>query len=314
MDFRRLLLLRELADRRTVGATADALGITPSAVSQQLKLLQEELGVVLLEKEGRGVRLTEAGEAMAAAGADVAVAMARAEATADGYRRGQQTTVSAVFFPSAAEMFLPGLLDRAAQVEGLRIEARLEDPKAEGFVDLAADADIVLGHSVHGPAEFARPGLVVEPLLEEPLDVALPADHPLASRTELDPAEVADWPWVSVPAGFPFDTVLRQIELQAGRTVVCTQLMPDLRVMEALVRGGHGLSLLPRFTSRGALRSGLVLRPLTRVAARRSIVLLARAEVAERPTVRSVMDMVHAEAEQVLAADADAGQQGREPA
>jgi DNA-binding transcriptional LysR family regulator len=303
MDLRRLLLLRELADRRTVGATADALGITPSAVSQQLKTFQEEIGVALLEKEGRGVRLTEAGAALASAAADVAVAMARAEATAEGYRSGRQTTVTAVFFPSAAEMILPGLLDRVAAVDGLRVEARLEDPKAQGFIDLAADADLVLGHSVNGPAEFARAGLVVEHLLEEPLDVALPADHPLAAKSILDPTDVAGEPWIGVPAGFPFDTVLRQIELQAGQAVERTQLMPDLRVMEALVGSGHGLSLLPRFTARSALRSGLVLRPLARVHARRSIVLLARAEVAARPTVRSVMDMVHAEARTVAEGD-----------
>lgn len=303
MDFRRLLLLRELADRRTVGATADALGITPSAVSQQLKLLQEELGIVLLERQGRGISLTEAGEAMAAAAAGVAVAMARAEATAAGYRRGEQATVTAVFFPSAAEMFLPGLLDRAAERDGLRIDARLEDPNVQGFVDLAADADIVLGHSVNGPEEFVRSGLVVELLLEEPLDVALPAGHALGEAAVLEPADVAPWPWIGVPAGFPFDTVVRQIELQAGRTLERTQLMPDLRAMEALVGGGHGLSLMPRFTARNALRSGLVLRPLAGVHATRSIVLLARAEVAARPTVRSVMDMVHDEAERVLAGD-----------
>lgn len=303
MDFRRLLLLRELADRRTVGATAEALGITASAVSQQLKLLQEEIGVVLIERQGRGVRLTEAGEAMAAAASGVAVAMARAEATADGYRRGEQARVRAVFFPSAAEMFLPGLLDRVAERKGLRLEARLEDPNAQGFVDLAADADLVLGHSVNGPEEFIRSGLVVEPLLEEPLDVVLPGDHPLAAREVLAPGDVAPWPWIGVPAGFPFDTVLRQIELQAGRVVERVQLMPDLRAMEALVRGGHGLSLLPRFTARGALRSGLVLRPLAGVQARRSVVLLARADVAARPTVRAVMDMVHAEAARIVRDD-----------
>ena len=86
MDFKRLRILRELADRGTVGATAEAMNVTPSAVSQQLKTLQEELGVVLVEKSGRGVRLTEAGLAMAGAAAEVATAMAKAEATVDTYR------------------------------------------------------------------------------------------------------------------------------------------------------------------------------------------------------------------------------------
>ncbi|MEO5994560.1 MAG: LysR family transcriptional regulator, partial [Arthrobacter sp.] len=100
MDFKRLRILRELADRGTVGATAEAMNVTPSAVSQQLKTLQEELGVVLVEKSGRGVRLTEAGLAMAAAAAEVSTAMARAESTIDTYRLGWQTHVKAAFFPS----------------------------------------------------------------------------------------------------------------------------------------------------------------------------------------------------------------------
>jgi DNA-binding transcriptional ArsR family regulator len=119
MDFKRLRILRELADRGSVGATAEAMHVTPSAVSQQLRTLQDELGVVLMEKSGRGVRLTEAGQAMASAAADVSTAMARAEATIDTYRQGWQAHISAAFFPSAAEMFLPGLLHRVKAIEGI---------------------------------------------------------------------------------------------------------------------------------------------------------------------------------------------------
>ncbi len=102
MDVRRLDLLRELSERGSVTAVADATGRTPSAVSQQLKTLQEELEKQGVEKSGRGVRLTEAGLAMAGAAAEVSTAMARAEATIDTYRRGWQTHVKAAFFPSAA--------------------------------------------------------------------------------------------------------------------------------------------------------------------------------------------------------------------
>jgi len=58
MDARRLAMLRELAERGTVGAVADEMNVTPSAVSQQLKLLEREAGVPLIEPAGRGVRLT----------------------------------------------------------------------------------------------------------------------------------------------------------------------------------------------------------------------------------------------------------------
>ena len=296
MDLKRLRILRELSDRGTVGATAEAMEVTPSAVSQQLKTLQDELGVVLVEKSGRGVRLTEAGRAMAAAAADVSTAMARAEATIDTYRQGWQTHVKAAFFPSAAEMFLPGLLHRVKEVEGLRFEACFEDPGVAGFTALAADYDIVLAHSVDGPDVFARQGLVVVPLLNEPLDVAMPAGHVLATKPSLTASDVVGFPWMGVPEGFPFDTVLRQIEVQAGAPALRAQLFPDLRVLEALVSAGHGLSLLPRYTARRNQERGFVLRPLLGVTARRSIVALARPDVAARTTIQQVLSMLEAEA------------------
>jgi DNA-binding transcriptional LysR family regulator len=278
------------------------MDVTPSAVSQQLKTLQDELGVVLVEKSGRGVRLTEAGRAMAAAAADVSTAMARAEATIDTYRQGWQTHVKAAFFPSAAEMFLPGLLHRVKAVEGLRFEARFEDPGVAGFTALAADYDVVLAHSVDGPDVFARQGLVVVPLLNEPLDVAMPAGHVLAAKPSLTAGDVVGFPWMGVPEGFPFDTVLRQIEVQAGAPALRAQLFPDLRVLEALVSAGHGLSLLPRYTALRNQERGFVLRPLLGVTARRSIVALARPDVAARTTIQQVLAMLEAEAASINAA------------
>ncbi len=296
MDFKRLQILRELADRQSVGATADAMNVTASAVSQQLKALQAEIGVVLVEKVGRGVQLTEAGHAMAAAAADVATAMAKAESTIDTYRKGWQARVSAAFFPSAAEMLLPGVLHRVEAVDGLTFDAHFEDPGTAHFAPLVADYDIVLAHSVDGPEVFARRGLTVVPLLEEALDVAMPAGHPLAAKAGLSPEDVVDYPWIGVPEGFPFDTVLRQIELQAGRQASRGQRYPDLRVLEALVGAGHGICLLPRYTARASARRGLVLRPLTDVKASRSIVALLRQEVAARATISLVVDMLKDEA------------------
>ncbi len=257
MDFKRLQILRELADRQSVGATAEAMNVTASAVSQQLKTLQAEIGVVLVEKVGRGgVQLTEAGLAMAAAAADIATAMARAESTIDTYRKGWQTRVSAAFFPSAAEMLLPGVLHRVSSVDGLTFDAHFEDPGTAHFAPLVADYDIVLAHSVDGPEVFARRGLTVVPLLEEALDVAMPAGHPLAAKVRLSPPQdVVDYPWIGVPEGFPFDTVLRQIELHAGRQALRGQRYPDLRVLEALVGAGHGICLLLD-TPPGQVRGG----------------------------------------------------------
>ncbi|MBE7162994.1 MAG: LysR family transcriptional regulator, partial [Williamsia herbipolensis] len=78
MDVHRLRLLREFADRGSVGAVADAMRLTPSAVSQQLKVLGREAGIDLLEQDGRGLRLTDAGRALVLRADDVIAAVDRA--------------------------------------------------------------------------------------------------------------------------------------------------------------------------------------------------------------------------------------------
>ena len=100
-------------------------------------------------------------------------------------------------------MFLPGLLHRVKAIDGLRFEAHFEDPNVAGFAALTADYDIVLAHSVDGPDVFARLGLVVEPLLDEPLDVAMPADHALAAKDTLGAQDVIGYPWMGVPRASP---------------------------------------------------------------------------------------------------------------
>jgi DNA-binding transcriptional LysR family regulator len=107
---------------------------------------------------------------------------------------------------------------------------------------------------------------------------------------------------MGVPEGFPFDTVLRQIEVRADAQAVRAQQFPDLRVLEALVSAGHGLSLLPRYTAVSNQGRGFVLRPLEGVKASRSIVALARPDVAARTTIQQVLAMLKAEAQGVAEA------------
>ena len=80
-----LAVLRELPEHRSVTAVARATGMSPSAVSQQLKLLQRRLEVVLVQRAGRGVRLTDAGWALAGIATTVSTALAAAEADWQSY-------------------------------------------------------------------------------------------------------------------------------------------------------------------------------------------------------------------------------------
>ncbi|MCB1297099.1 MAG: LysR family transcriptional regulator, partial [Gordonia sp.] len=121
MEVRRLRLLREFADRGSVGAVAAALHMTPSAVSQQLKVLADEAGVELLEPDGRGIRLTDAGHALVLRADDVIAAVDRAAEEMLAYRSGN-ATVRLGMFPSGSTLLLPELLYRAADA-GIDVRA-----------------------------------------------------------------------------------------------------------------------------------------------------------------------------------------------
>lgn len=207
MDPRHLALLRELAERGSVTAVAAATHRTPSAVSQQLRTAQRELGVPLVEPSGRGVRLTEAGRVLAEGGRDVAESLARVQARWDEFRGGPTGTVSVAALPSAATFLLPGVL-RALEGTAIGVRCWDVDLAETAYAGLTADHDVVVAHSLTSVRPAGTEGLRVVPLAREPLDVAMAADHPLAARTWLRPEDLVGCEWVGVPAGYPFDTVL----------------------------------------------------------------------------------------------------------
>ncbi|MCO7240808.1 LysR family transcriptional regulator [Aeromicrobium sp. CnD17-E] len=294
------MVLRELSERGSVGAVADAMRVTPSAVSQQLKALEKEAGYPLVEPAGRGVALTEAGRALARAATDIAVAIERAEGEWRAFMEQPAGRVTLVTFPTGGEMLLPGLLTRMAERPDVELLCTdTEDPDAVG--DLTADHDVVLSDSPTTSAAWHDRGLQVVPLMSEPLDVALPQDHPLARKANLSPRDVVGETWIGVPPGYPFDRVLEQVVVATGQPVQVAQRFADNGVVEAMVAGGHGLAILPRFTTREH-GNGLVTRPLLGVRARREISAVLRPDRFERPSVRLVVQALREEAR--LVADA----------
>lgn len=289
MDVRRLEVLRELKLRGSVTAVAQATHRTPSAVSQQLKTLEREVGAPLTERAGRGLVLTPAGDALARAAADVVVAIARAEETWRTYLASPEGRVDLAVFPTAGRMFLPELLRRAHAIPGLEIVATDVDPLHADFAGIVPDYDVVLAHSVGPATSWSDRDLIAVRLVDEPLDVALPVGHPLADRDEVHAVDIVGEPWLGVPEDFPYERLLQEIERVAGAPLTIVQRFSDTRVTESLVAAGEGLAVLPRFTS-GGEGSGIVLRPLAQLAPTRRIAALLRRETAERPSVRVVLD------------------------
>lgn len=301
MDLGRLRTLREFADRGSVTAAARALHCTPSAVSQQLRALQGEVGLPLTEPAGRGLRLTDAGRALVARADEVLAALERAESALDTYRSAPRGRVRLAIFQSAGLMLLPGLLTRIAGYDGLEIDVRDVDMTPPEVPALVADYDIVVAHRDEHAPEFASGRLDVVPLLREPLDVALPAGHRLADRPRVELAELADERWISVDFGFPVDDVLRSLTIRTGVRPVVVQRINDFRITERLVAAGHGIALLPRYTMDSRAGSGLVGRPLAGIRAARLVEAVCRTGARQRPAVAQVIEELRAEVAQLTA-------------
>jgi DNA-binding transcriptional LysR family regulator len=292
MDPRHLDLLRELADRRSVTAVAEATRRTPSAVSQQLRTAQRELGgIPLVEPHGRGVRLTEAGRLLADGGRELARTIAQVQATWDAYLGSASGTVRLAALPSAAAILLPGVLDRLAGTD-VHLECTDVDIAESEYSGMVADHDIAVGHSFTGPVPAGAEHLVTAALLREPLDIAVRADHALATRARVTAQDLVLHEWYGVPLGYPFDDLRIAVETIVGTPVRVVQRLRDNRLIEALVAAGDRVAVLPRYsTTPGA---GIVLRPVHGMDAARWIVAILRPDHAERLAVRTVLDALRA--------------------
>jgi DNA-binding transcriptional LysR family regulator len=203
LDLRRLRMLRELEERGTLAAVASALGYTPSAISQQLTVLEKEVGARLLDRAGRGVRLTDAGRLLSQhAGVLLAAAdAARADLAAlTGEIRG---TVRAGGLQSATRrVLIPAVARIQTEHPQMRVEiSELELEQALPELRLGT-LDLVISDEYDGHPRPRPAGLTFEPLHQEPLQLVLPADHRCArQRGPVAVTALRDDVWVASATG-----------------------------------------------------------------------------------------------------------------
>ena len=291
METRHLDLLRELRDRGTLAAVAEATHRTPSAVSQQLRAAERQAGMRLVEPAGRGLRLTTAGHVLADRAVEVAALLARTDADLAALRSEPAGPVRLAGLPSALEVLLPPVL---TELSGSAIHLDIDDVDIaeDAFSALARDVDVVIAHSLDAQVPPGAAGLSCRTLAREALDIAVPTGHRLARRAGLRALHLVGEPWIGVPLGYPFDRVRLGVEAATGQPIEPVLRLRDNRVVAALVRAGVGIAVLPRFTT--PPQPGLVTLPLLDVPSRRYVVALARPDRAERAAVRRVLDLLAA--------------------
>ncbi|MET8453542.1 LysR family transcriptional regulator [Streptomyces sp. NPDC005209] len=286
MDERQLRILRELGELGSVTAVAEALLVTPSAISQQLRLLQRAIAVPLTERHGRRLVLTDAGQALADAAVGVESALARARHAVEEFVGRPDGEVSVAAFHSAGAALFPLLLRGLAGPDAPGVALADEDVPQEDFPRLTRVYDLVLAHRLDHAPPWPRT-VTATTLLREPLDVAMPAGHPLAAKRRVTPRDVADQPWITVHDGFPVLATIEAIAAAAGRRLHLAHRINEFALVAEVVAAGGGIALMPRFTVRR--HPALVLRPLSGVRATRHIDVLCRPERTARRAVRTVL-------------------------
>lgn len=291
-DVKKLRILRTLRDRGTVTATAEALLMTPSAVSQQLTNLAKQLGVELLEPQGRRVRLTDAAHLVLRHAEAVFAQLERADAELTGYLRGEAGEVRVGAFSTAVPaLVVPAVrLLRAEDRPGPDVRVR-EAEAAQAYELLTAgEVDLALSLAAHAPT--ARdPRFSLFPLLADPLDVALPAGHPLAGAPALRLADLAADRWIFGGSG-PWSEITTAACEAAGFVPEQAHSAAGWTAILALVEAGMGIALVPRMASREQRREGVVMRVLEADRPRRHVVAAVRHGAESGPAVARVLKAI----------------------
>ncbi|MFF2274549.1 LysR family transcriptional regulator [Agromyces sp. NPDC058126] len=301
IDLEAVVALRAVATNGSVAGAADALGFTPSAVSQQIKRLERGTRVALLERAGRGVVLTDAGRQLVTSSATVLADLERLEAdlhlaggvgATDGAPRRVTGEVRIGAFSTAVRGILVDVLPRLrAEHPELRVPMRESEPWETIALVASGQRDLGIVHRWGGVALAMPDHLVETPLFTDVADVILRRDHPLAERTELEPVDLADEEWIAT-----FDsTICRQwlrrlFDGVSNAPRVVHESMEFENHLE-LVRAGLGVALVPRM-GRPELHPDLVAIPTVRPASTRGVSAVHRRSQADSPALQVVLDAV----------------------
>jgi molybdate transport repressor ModE-like protein len=297
LDVKRMKVLREVAAESSFSAAAQKLGYTQSAVSQQIAALEREAGTILIERNPRGIRLTDAGEALVRHADKILARLAEAEAELEaiaGLRGGRLRLGS---FPTAGATLMPRAIaefsKRHPAVELSLAEAEPDEslPRLKaGELDLILIDDSPLAEDEE--VDFTH-------LLEDPLHVALPADHPLASRRRLRFQDLAAEPWIQGTQVCACQRQLHRACDSAGFEPRVAYESDDFQVVQGLVAAGVGVALIPGLALVSE-RSDVVIRSIGTKPPVRKIMAATLANDFQSPAVTEMLSVL-----KTIAADYD---------
>ncbi|MFF0732612.1 LysR family transcriptional regulator [Streptomyces chartreusis] len=247
IDLRRLHVLRAVAHYGTVTAAAGALHFTTSAASQQIRQLARELGVDLLEPQGRGVRLTPAAECLLAHADAIQARWEQAELDLRADHGAPAGLLRVSGFPVAVSVLLAPMAARLRERHP-QLTVRMREAEAPTGFDLLfeGEADLAVVEATIFNPPLGDDRFDQQPLLDDPFDLVVPEDHPLAGRDRVDLAEAAREDWIAPVPDSPCRPHVLSACGAAGFTPDIVHHARDWNVMAHLIAHGLGVALIPR--------------------------------------------------------------------
>jgi len=300
MDLHRLLTLRELARCGTMAAAAEALHLSPSAISQQIALFEQELDMALTERRGRGVALTPAGEALVRHAARIMAVMDEARSELAQLRSDLAGELRVAAFPSVAVAVLAPAVQALQQAHPrLRIVVKEMEPQ-EGLSALSAwHTDVAIIDDLAADPGVRHDAYALRPLAHDAMHILVPAGHALARRATLRIADLRDEAWALDSTYSSFGVFIGDLCRRAGFEPRINAHCTGFEMVAAMVASGCSVSIA----------SGMrLVKPLPGVKAvrlrpeiQRKVLLAYRKSERGHPAVQACLLAVEQSAARVLA-------------
>ncbi len=287
ISLQQLRILCEVAERGTIAAAADSLGYTPSALSQQLRNLENATGVAVLERVGRNVRLTDAGRELVGHARSLLAGLEAAQAAVERVSQEVKGTLTMGTFESVAANALPALLARLAE-DHPQLRIRTAELEPDEAITALASGDMDLSFTVdyrHAPTA-PTPGIRRDTVVEEYFRLVVADDDPLTGTT-VPLADLADRSFICSSPRLSCGRCIVTACRSAGFEPDIAHINDDYPTALQLVAAGQGVALIPDL--------GLVQRPRgvrvleTSPKFSRTVQIAIREASADRPAIVAVL-------------------------
>lgn len=283
----RLRVLVEVAERGSFSGAADALSYTQSAVSQQVATLEAETGMTLLERHARGVRVTPAGQALVEHAEGILARLEAAETELSaiaGMRAGRLRMAS---FPTAGATLMP-LAIATFRSSYPDVELSLSEGEPEEIAPRlrAGEFDLALLFEFDEP-EGAE-GLKRVELLRDPMYLALPREHPLATKSGLRLGDLRGEAWVQTSRESPCARHVVRSCHAAGFEPNVSFESDDYQTVQGLVAAGVGVALIPELAL-SVVRDDIAIRELAPSPPLRQVIAAAPTDARLSPATPAML-------------------------